>query len=299
VTLFQNSVSAALAGSFLLLCSRPAAALDKQGSAHGGSIAGAESGFAVNGSVLAGAAIYNPSYTARPDNTGRALLRVAPHFDLDLIGRRLSIPIDFNFFSDRLRPGARKLLPSEFDVIGGVTSTWSLSKSHAVEFGTRFERDMPVDRSNYTQSYLDARLRLLGSLAAAWPALGEALHDGDVTESLTLGWFVWNPSYAARPDNTGKALLRYGANLGVSAFHHRVGAGVDAVCFSDRDRSALGVSELDLTPELVVRPGPVEVHLAYERDMPIDRGGFVQQLVLTYLSTSFELWPGGPHLAAD
>lgn len=285
-----NSLTRSLLLATLTLRATTASALDKQGSAHGGSVAGESDGVALTGSALAGVAAYNPSYTARPNNTGRALLRFAGHFDLDLIGERLSIPIDLNFFTDRQRPGANKLVPSEFDFIGGLTSTWPLSRSHAIELGTRFERDMPVDRSKYAQSYVDARLRLLGSLASQWPALGRALHDGDIAETLTLGWFVWNPSYAARPDNTGKALLRYGGNLGINTFHHRVGLGIDAVCFTDRERSALAVSELDFTPELVIRPGLVEVHLAYERDMPIDRGAFVQQLALLYVSTSFEIW---------
>src|SRR3954464_7440654 len=84
----------------------PVRALDKQGSAHGGQVSGAESGFALSGSLLGGAAIFNPSYAARPDNSGHALLRLAPHLDMDLIGSRLSIPVDVNVFTDRDRPGA-------------------------------------------------------------------------------------------------------------------------------------------------------------------------------------------------
>lgn len=64
-----------------------AAALDKQGSAHGGSVEGRDSGFDLSGSVLVGTAFYNPSYAARPDNTGLAFMRYGAHADIDLIGR--------------------------------------------------------------------------------------------------------------------------------------------------------------------------------------------------------------------
>ena len=117
-----------------------AVALDKQGSAHGGDIEGPTSGFDVSGSVALGISPYNPNYAARPDNTGRALMRYALHTDVDLIGHRLSIPVDLNVFSDRQRPGLLKLAPSEFDVIAGVTSTWSAGPG-AIEFGLRGESD--------------------------------------------------------------------------------------------------------------------------------------------------------------
>src|SRR5262245_22276845 len=106
------------AGLLIAACAfTPSArALDNQGSANGGQLGGPDSGFAVSGSLLFGAAVFNPTYAARPDNTGHALLRLAPHLDIDLIGSRLSIPIDINLFTDRDRPGAEKLLPSELDV---------------------------------------------------------------------------------------------------------------------------------------------------------------------------------------
>src|SRR5215475_6373651 len=147
---FRAVVLLAVLGA--LAIPREARALDKQGSAHGGQVAGSDRGFAVSGSLLAGVAAYNPTYAARPDNTGLALGRLASHFDVDLIGSRLSIPIDINVFTDRLRPGLEKLLPSELDVIGGVTSTWPVGPT-AVEVGARLEHDRPVDHGNFTQSY--------------------------------------------------------------------------------------------------------------------------------------------------
>jgi hypothetical protein len=120
-----------------LFAAGSARALDKQGSAHGGDVSGADSGFNVSGNVGLGVAIVNPSYAARPDNTGLALFRYMGHADVDLVGSRLSIPIDVNFFTDRTRDGAGVVAPSEFDVIAGLTTTERLGRAAAFELGAR------------------------------------------------------------------------------------------------------------------------------------------------------------------
>jgi hypothetical protein len=285
--------AAARAGGALLalacLCgSRPAHALDKQGSAHGGDVAGSERGFGLSGSLLAGAALYNPTYAARPDNSGLMLGRIAPHFDVDLIGSRLSVPIDLNVFTDRQRAGLGKIAPSELDVIGGLTTTWPIGPS-ALEVGARFERDMPVDKRSLTQSYADLRVRWLGSLAAIDPDVPAALDGGDLTGHLALGVFGYNPSYASRPDNSGLALFRYQTHVELSAWNGHLLLGVDATMFTDRRENALRPSELDLIFDLGTRIKVVDLHLAYERDMPVDRAGLVQQLLLLYATWGFEI----------
>lgn len=274
---------------FLAWCGGSARALDKQGSAHGGQLGGADQGFAISGSLLFGAAIYNPTYAARPDNTGHALLRLAPHLDVDLIGSRLSIPIDLNFFSDRDREGLGKLAPSEFDVISGVTSTWPLGPT-ALEFGLRGEADFPVDRGDKTQSYVDARARWLYALGAVAPGLNDALAGGDITGAVTLGWFAFNPSYAARPDNSGRALLRYGARASVS-YTPRFSFAFDATFFTDRRENAIAPSECDVTLELGAQMiEGLAAHLAYERDMPLDRDGLKQHFILLFLTWDVHVW---------
>lgn len=90
------------------MASSSAHALDKQGSAHGGKVGGSDHGFGASGALVLGAAVYNPSYAARPDNSGHVLMRFAPHLDLELIGSRLSIPIDLNRFTARDARGAAK-----------------------------------------------------------------------------------------------------------------------------------------------------------------------------------------------
>lgn len=263
-------------------------ALDKQGSAHAGEVGGSDRGFAVSGSLLGGAALYNPTYAARPDNSGFALARLAPHFDVDLIGSRLSIPIDLNLFSDRQRPGLGKLAPSELDVIAGGTTTWPLGPT-AIELGARYERNMPVDRGNVVQSYADLRARWLYSLVAADPRWNGWLAGGDVSGYVTLGWFAYNPTYAARPDNSGRALLRYAAHVTLSALEQHLLVGLDSILFTDRETNAVAPSEIDVTFDLGARLHTTELHLAYERDMPVDRSGLVQHFVLLYATFGFEL----------
>jgi hypothetical protein len=273
-----------------------ARALDKQGSAHAGAVEGEEAGFDIEGSFLYGVSIYNPSYAARPANTGLTLFRYAFHADIDLIGRKLSIPIDVNMFTDRTRSGMRKLIPSEGDVITGVTSTWPLGPG-ALELGARVEHDRTLDATTEelrippdSQTYLDARARYLYSLATTFPKLGEALDNGDVSGWLTLGWFAVNPSYAARPDNTGSALFRYAGHVELSVVDDKISVGVDGTMFTDRrNANFVGPTELDLTPELILRAPPVELHVAYERDMPIDRGGLVQHFVYLLAGYEFDL----------
>jgi hypothetical protein len=182
----------------IVFLSRGALALDKQGSAHGGDVEGPTKGFAMSGSLAAGVSLYNPTYAARPNNTGLTLLRAAGHLDIDLIGRRLSIPIDANVFTDRTaRPGARSLAPSEVDVIGGITSTWRLGPG-AIEGGGRVEHDRGLDGGGYdhgatsanAQTYADVRVRYLLSLAAVSPSAAARLADGDLSGWATIGWFA-------------------------------------------------------------------------------------------------------------
>jgi hypothetical protein len=274
-----------------LLIAHSGRALDKQGSgAHGGTVAGADTGFDLTGTVSAGVSLFNPSYAARPDNSGLTLFRYAAHADVDLIGRRLSIPVDINFFTDRERDGAGVLSPTEFDIITGVTSTWGLGERAAFEGGVRVEHDRPVDRSGTAQTYADVRGRLLGEVpgeAFGWPG-----HD--VSGWLTAGWFAYNPvqsgTYFARPDNSGRALLRYAVHGSVELIPDTVTLALDGTFFSDsRASNVVRPSELDLTPELVFTMGTTEIHLAYERDMPLDRGGLAQEFVYVLAQRAFDL----------
>lgn len=265
--------------------------LDKQGAAHGGAVAGEEdNGFDVEGAFTLGTAIANKTYAARPDNTGLALMRYAAHADIDLIGRKLSIPLDLNFFTNREKKGLAIFAPTEMDVIGGLTTTSTVMKGGELELGARVEHDRPVDQGGFTQTYVDARARFLYSLAKVFPKLGESLVDGDISGALTAGWFVVNPTYAARPDNSGLALFRYAGRTELSVWHDYLSIGLDGTFFSDRrSKNPIAPTELDLTYEIILHSAPWEVHLAYERDMPIDQGGLVQSFIYGLLVYSFDL----------
>jgi len=192
-------------------------------------------------------------------------------------------------FTDRQRHKFAVFAPSELDLIGGVTSTNGLSKGLDLEVGARFEDDRNVDRGSYDQLYVDVRARLLYSLATISPALGQSLADGDLSGYATLGWFAVNPTYAARPDNSGIALFRYVAHSELGVWHKQLALGADGTFFSDRSaKNPVRPSELDVTGELIGRCDPFELHLAYERDMPIDRGGRVQSLLYVIVAYGFD-----------
>jgi hypothetical protein len=265
-----------------------ARALDKQGAAYKGDAP--VTGFGVSGEVFAGVLPYNPTYAARPNNTGRALLRAGGHLDVDLLGPRLFIPLDLNIFTDRLHQPAR---PSELDFIGGVASTWDLPVGHA-EIGARAEVDTPADGRGGTQFYSDLRGRYLLSLRELRPEAAAGLRGGDVTGWLTLGWFAVNPNYYARPDNTGRALLRYAAHVAVG-LGPRVSLFVDGTFFTDRTQNPVRPSEMDLTVGVALALGDWGIQAAYERDMPVDGqgSGLVQHMAMLQGSWSFA-WHGGP-----
>src|SRR5690349_12918534 len=140
-----------VAFALLLLAAAPARALDKQGGPRADSDGPIWEGFNLSGAVMLGVSLFNPSYGARPDNTGLTLMRYAAHVDIDLHGRLLSIPVDVNVFTDRLRGGIAVLAPSEFDIITGVTSTQDLGLI-SLEEGARVEHDRPVDKGTFTQT---------------------------------------------------------------------------------------------------------------------------------------------------
>ena len=105
---------------------------------------------------------------------------------------------------------------------------------------------------------------------------------------LTLGWFAINKTYFARPDNTGLALFRYAAHVEISTWNDHLALGLDAILFTDKLASnVFRPSELDFTPELIGRFSRYEVHLAYERDMPVDQDGLIQQFIYLLGSVSF------------
>ena len=102
------------------------------------------------GYFLTAAFVSNPTFAARPDNTGLAGLRHMLHLETDLYKQYLTFYTDQNFFSDR-RQGWIKL--TEWDGTYALTGLVD-------RFGWRiqYERDAPLDRRGTKQIYGDVLL---------------------------------------------------------------------------------------------------------------------------------------------
>jgi hypothetical protein len=262
------------------LAGLPAAALNKQGARSSAADAPKKNGVNLSGTVFAGVLFFNPTYAARPNNTGLALLRYGLHLDLDLYGRYLTLSYDENTFTDHSPDSDGWYLPSEHDHIVGLLSTIPLRRNFSLTLAVHYELDAVGYHPNaryraahpdctvggmlqppacydagYTQSYVDAYARL------SWA-------KGPFSWFLALGGFLYNPTYAARPDNAGLALLRY-------VFHGEIELlpwlvlRLDLNFFTDRDQSPLIPTELDATSEVALKWRDFELRIIGEADLPI------------------------------
>jgi hypothetical protein len=104
--------------------------------------------------VYAGAGwlFHNSNYFARPDNTGRALVRYVAHADLDLYKNKLVLYGDVNLFTDR--DADHQANPTELDWIVGLALRWKNA-----ELAVYHEQDQPLDRGGLIQRYLAVQLR--------------------------------------------------------------------------------------------------------------------------------------------
>lgn len=245
----------------------PAAALNKQGArtqATSQALALNASGY-----LFGGVFLFNPTYAARPNNSGLALYRFGLHLDIDLAGRWLTLSYDENTFTDGDEGAPSPLLPSEHDHIVGLLSTVPLPHDLELLGAVHLEYDLPgfelrpqarpADyQLGFAQRYVDAYARL------AWSR-------GRLFLFAALGGFLWNPSYAARPDGSGLALLRYVVH-GELRLLPWLTYRLDLNFFTDRDSAPLTPSEIDVTSELGINFwGPWELRLVGEADLPIGR----------------------------
>ncbi|MEK7236798.1 MAG: hypothetical protein AAB242_09255, partial [Nitrospirota bacterium] len=101
----------------------------------------------IQGYLLSSAFMSNPSFAARPDNSGLVGLRHMIHLETDLYKEYLQFYTDQNFFSDRQK-GWISL--SEWDSVyafTGAIQNWG--------WRLQYERDAPLDRSGTIQAYAD------------------------------------------------------------------------------------------------------------------------------------------------
>ena len=234
------------------------------------------------GYFLTAAFVSNPTFAARPDNTGLVGLRHMLHLETDLYKQYLTFYTDQNFFSDRTR-GWIDL--SEWD--GTYAFTGVLDR-----FGWRlqYERDAPLDKSGVKQAYADVLFTATLQSAQDMPWWRRLWPNQNLTMYAGAGWLFHNSYYFARPDNTGRALFRYVAHADLDLYKNRVVLYGDVNFFTDRQAgNQAKPTELDWIVGLAVRWRDMELAVYREQDQPLDRAGLVQKYIAVQLRFSFDV----------
>jgi hypothetical protein len=235
------------------------------------------------GYFLTAAFVHNPTFAARPDNTGLVGLRYMLHLETDLYKQYLTFYTDQNFFSDRTN-GWIEL--SEWDATFALTGLID-------RFGWRiqYERDAPLDRSGLKQIYADAlaTARFVAAQDSAW--WRRTFPSQNLTAYAGGGWLFHNRNYFARPDNTGRALFRYVAHADLDLYKNKVVLYFDTNFFTDREASnVLNPTELDWIVGLAFRWRDMEFSVYREQDLPLDKPGtLIQQYVAVQLRFAFDV----------
>jgi len=235
------------------------------------------------GYFLTAAFVSNPTFAARPDNTGLVGLRHMLHLETDLYKQYLTFYTDQNFFSDRTK-GWIEL--SEWD------STFALT-GLVDRFGWRiqYERDAPLDKSGTKQVYADTLLtsRFQATQDLSW--WKGIFPNQNLTAYAGTGWLFHNSNYFARPDNTGEALFRYVAHADLDLYKNRVVLYGDMNFFTNREAgNKLNPTELDWIIGLALRfREDMEISVYREQDQPLDKPGLVQKYMAVQLRYSFDV----------
>jgi hypothetical protein len=235
------------------------------------------------GYFLTAAFVSNPTFAARPDNTGLVGLRHMLHLETDLYKQYLTFYTDQNFFSDRDKGW---IILTEWDMtyaLTGLIDRWG--------WRIQYERDAPLDKSGLKQIYADALLtsRFQATEDLSW--WKSRFPNQNLNAYAGAGWLFYNSSYFARPDNTGRALFRYVAHADLDLYKNRVVLYGDMNFFTDRENgNKLNPTELDWIVGLAFRyKDDYEVSVYLEQDQPLDKQGLVQKYVAVQLRYSFDV----------
>jgi len=215
--------------------------------------------------------IHNPTFAARPDNTGLVKHRYLGHLELTPRWFPITLVIDTNFFTDKTRDEFR---PSELDQTIGF-----LYRYQQWAALLRYERDMPIDKSGLVQAYTEAQ--------GIW-------HQDDLLVQKSefyggIGWLFATQDYFARPNNTGRAALRYVLHGELPVYKEWLWLIADTNFFTDRrEPNPFAPSELDWIVGAAFRWKGWEVMAFQETDQPIDRGGLVQKYFAIQLKWSWD-----------
>lgn len=235
------------------------------------------------GYFLTAAFVSNPSFTARPDNTGLVGLRHMLHLETDLYKQYLTFYTDQNFFSDRTKGW---ITMSEWDgtyAFTGLIDRWG--------WRLQYERDAPLDKSGLIQAYADTLLTSRFQAMQDFSWWQRAFPKQNLTAYAGAGWLFHNSNYFARPDNTGRALFRYVAHADLDLYKNRVVLYGDMNFFTDREAgNKLNPTELDWIIGLALRfREDMELSLYQEHDQPLDKAGLVQKYTAVQLRYSFDV----------
>jgi len=234
------------------------------------------------GYLLTGVFARNPTFAARPDNTGLVGARHMLHLETDLYKQYLTFYTDQNVFSDRTN-GWIEL--SEWDGTYALTGVIG-----HIGWRLQYERDSPLDRKSLTQAYADGLITAKFQAVQDLPAWGRILPNQNLTVYAGAGWLFHNQNYFARPDNTGRALLRYIAHADMDLYKNKVLFYADVNMFTDRDAgNQARPTELDWIVGLAVRYGDSELAVYHEQDQPLDRGGLVQKYLAIQFRFAFDI----------
>ena len=234
------------------------------------------------GYFLTAAFVSNPTFAARPDNTGLVGLRHMLHLETDLYKQYLTFYTDQNFFSDRTN-GWIEL--SEWDGTYALTGV-----VNHVGWRLQYERDAPIDKSGLKQAYADTLITAKFQAVQDLPGWRRRWPNQNLTAYAGAGWLFHNSNYFARPDNTGRALFRYVAHADLDLYRNKVVLYGDVNFFTDREASNQArPSELDWIVGLAVRWRDMELAFYREQDQPLDRDGLVQKYLAVQLRFSFDV----------
>lgn len=226
---------------------------------------------------------YNPTFAARPNNTGLVGMRYMLHLETDLYKQYLTFYTDQNFFSDRTN-GWIEL--SEWDGTYAFTGVvdhfnWRL----------QYERDAPINPAQgLIQSYADGLVtgKLQSAQDMAW--WRKLFPDQSLTMYAGAGWLFYNDSYFARPDNTGRALFRYVAHADLDLYKNKVVLYGDINMFTDRELSnKVKPTELDWIVGVALHWKNTEFAVYYEQDQPLDQSSLIQKYLAVQMRFSFDV----------
>jgi hypothetical protein len=235
----------------------------------------------LGGYLLTAPFVSNPSFTARPNNTGRVGMRYMVHLETDLYKQYLTFYTDQNFFSDRDNGW---IILTEWDDTYALTGIVD-------HFGWRvqYERDKPLDQSGLQQIYADTLVTYRFEAEHDWEWFRKQFPNQNLTAYAGPGWLFFNHQYFARPDNTGSALYRYVAHFDLDLYQNRVILYGDTNMFTDRTNGhSIRPSELDWILGLAVRWKTWELSVYREQDRPLDRSGFIQEYYAVQLRYAFD-----------